>query len=257
MDHVQRIQQEFTRQAVHFAASAKISDSELTQRFVDAVAPDTSAVIMDVACGPGLVTAALAPRAREVVALDVTPEMLRQASQRCAAAGVGNVTFREGSATALPFADASFDAVVTRLSLHHFPDPAPALSEMARVLRPGGRFVVADVTSSEDPGESALHNAIEILRDPSHVRMLPESELLTLIRGAGFAVETHSTWDMPREFEEWVRIVDDPHRVAPVRTVVRTLARLGQHAGFGLSLQGDSVAFFHRWHLIAARKPAA
>jgi SAM-dependent methyltransferase len=155
----------------------------------------------------------------------------------------------------LPFADASFDCVVTRLSLHHFADPAPPLKQMARVLRPGGRFVVADVISSEDPDESALHNAVETLRDPSHVRMLPSSELLRLVAGAGLEVESQSTWDIHREFEEWVRIVDDPGRVAPLRTVVRTLARVGQHAGFGLALEGEDVVFFHRWHLVVARKP--
>jgi SAM-dependent methyltransferase len=154
----------------------------------------------------------------------------------------------------MPFSDVSFDAVVTRLSLHHFQRPAQPLAEMARVLKPGGALVVADVSSSEVAEESELHNAIEILRDPSHVRMLPESELLGAISGTGLTVERHTHWDEAREFEEWVRIVDDPDRVSPLRTVVRTLARLGQHAGTGWSLADGKIVFFHRWHLIVARK---
>jgi ubiquinone/menaquinone biosynthesis C-methylase UbiE len=189
-----------------------------------------------------------------VVAFDLTPEMLAKARQRCAAAGLTNVSFREGSATDLPFPDASFDAVVTRLSIHHFQAPHRPLAEMARVLKPGGALVVADVVSSEAPEESALHNAIEILRDPSHVRMLPASELAALIEDAGLSIERRTTWDETREFEEWVRIVDDPERVAPVRVVVRTLAGLGQHAGTGLSLADGKIVFFHRWVLIVARK---
>ena len=146
------------------------------------MAPASDWHILDVACGPGLVTAALARRAREVVAVDLTPERLRRARQRCAAAGLTNVEFRQGSVTELPFDDGSFDAVVTRLSIHHFAEPTRPLKEMARVLRPGGRFVVADVISSEQPDESALHNAIEMLRDrrmcaccrvPSCCRRLP------------------------------------------------------------------------------------
>jgi ubiquinone/menaquinone biosynthesis C-methylase UbiE len=180
--------------------------------------------------------------------------MLAKARQRCAAAGLTNVSFREGSATDLPFPDASFDAVVTRLSIHHFQAPHRPLAEMARVLKPGGALVVADVVSSEAPEESALHNAIEILRDPSHVRMLPASELAALIEDAGLSIERRTTWDETREFEEWVRIVDDPERVAPVRVVVRTLAGLGQHAGTGLSLADGKIVFFHRWVLIVARK---
>ena len=255
MDHDDRVREEFTRQSGHFASAAKIADAQLTQRFVDAVSPEPGWRILDVACGPGLVTVALAPHAREVVALDLTPEMLNKAGQRCAAAGVANVAFRQGSAGDLPFEANSFDAVVTRLSLHHFENPARPLAEMARVLRPGGRCVVADVISSEDPEESALHNAIEILRDPSHVRMLPESELLRLLAGAGLEVVGQTTWDMHREFEEWAQIVDDPMRVAPVRTIARTLARLGQHAGTGLSLADGNIVFFHRWVLVVARKP--
>ncbi len=256
MDHLQRVQQEFTRQANQFATAAAVTHRDLVQRFVDAVPADADAIILDVACGPGIITAALAPRAREVVAFDLTPEMLTKARQRCTGAGLTNVTFREGSATDLPFADASFDAVVTRLSIHHFQVPQRPMSEMARVLKPGGTLVVGDVVSSEEPEESALHNAIEILRDPSHVRMLPASELAALIEGAGLSITQQTTWDETREFEEWVRIVDDPDRVGPVRTVVRTLASLGQHAGTGLALADGKVVFFHRWHLIVARKPA-
>ena len=254
MDHLQRVQQEFTRQASQFASAAAVTHRDLVRRFVAAVPADAGARVLDVACGPGIITAALAPVVREVVALDVTPEMLAKARQRCAEAGVANVSFREGSATALPFPDASFDTVVTRLSIHHFEAPRGPVAEMARVLKPGGTLVVADVVSSELAEESELHNAIEILRDPSHVRMLPASELGALIEGAGLTIEHQATWDESREFEEWVRIVDDPQRVAPVRTVVRRLAQLGQDAGTGLSLADGKIVFFHRWVLIVARR---
>jgi SAM-dependent methyltransferase len=124
--------------------------------------------VLDVACGPGIITVALAARAREVVAFVLTPEMLNKARQRCASAGARNVTFREGSATDLPFADNTFDCAATRLSLHHFENPGRVLDEIRRVLKPGGAFVVADVVSSEIPAKSALQNAIETIRDPSH-----------------------------------------------------------------------------------------
>jgi SAM-dependent methyltransferase len=255
MDHLQRTAHEFTRQAKQFASSPSITAAELTARFVDAVDAGPDTTILDVACGPGIVTAALAAKARAVVAFDLTPEMLLQARHRCAKAGLTNVTFQQGSATALPFPDNSFDGVVTRLSVHHFDAPRLVLNEMFRVLKPGQKFVVADVVSSEDAGESELHNAIEVLRDPSHVRMLPATELTSMITDAGFAIDTQSTWDQPRKFEEWAAIVDDPQRVAPLRTIVQRLARAGEHAGFGLSLVDGAVVFFHRWHLLAGRKP--
>jgi ubiquinone/menaquinone biosynthesis C-methylase UbiE len=255
MDHLQRTAHEFTRQAKQFASSAAITATELTARFADAVDADPGTTILDVACGPGIVTAALAAKARAVVAFDLTPELLLQARERCAKSSLTNVTFEQGSATALPFPDAVFDRVVTRLSVHHFDAPRPILAEMFRVLKPGQKFVLADVVSSEDAGEAELHNAIEVLRDPSHVRMLPATELAAMIADAGFAIETQSTWDQQRKFEEWAAIVDDPQRIAPLRTIVHRFAQAGEHAGFGLSLRDGAVVFFHRWHLITARKP--
>ncbi|HMJ44979.1 MAG TPA: class I SAM-dependent methyltransferase, partial [Pseudolabrys sp.] len=170
LNHDDRVRDEFTRQAETFSASAAITDAALTQRFVTALGVAAQGSVLDVACGPGILSAAIAKSAREVVAFDLTPQMLKKAAQRCAEAGLDNVTFREGNANELPFADAAFDAVVTRLSVHHFDRPVRVMSEIFRVLRPGGHFVLADVISSEVPAESELQNAIEILRDPSHVR---------------------------------------------------------------------------------------
>jgi len=256
MDHENRVRDEFSRQAETFSASAAITDAALTQRFVDALGEAARGSVLDVACGPGILSAAIAKTARQVVAFDLTPPMLTKAAQRCAEAGLDNVRFREGNAAELPFADADFDAVVTRLSVHHFDRPDRAMSEIFRVLRPGGSFVIADVISSELPAEAELQNAIEILRDPSHVRMLPGSELAALVRGAGFAIESLASWDKPREFAEWMRIINDASRVPPLRAVVRALANAGVSAGMGLSTDGDEIRFFHRWNLIGARKPS-
>jgi ubiquinone/menaquinone biosynthesis C-methylase UbiE len=256
LDHEARVRDEFTRQAETFSVSSAITDAALTQRFVDALGEAINGSVLDVACGPGILSAAIAKSARDVVAFDLTPEMLKKAAQRCAAADVSNVRFREGNANELPFSNAAFDAAVTRLSVHHFDRPARVISEIFRVLRPGGRFVMADVISSEVPLEAELHNAIEILRDPSHIRMLPGSELTSLVGDAGFEIESRTSWDKPREFEEWMGIVNDPARVPSLRSVVRALASAGVSGGIGLSLEGEKMKFFHRWNLIAARKPA-
>jgi SAM-dependent methyltransferase len=253
MDFLERTRQEFARQAAGFAASAATTDQAQVARLVEAIG-ETAGRVLDVGCGPGIVTSALAEGAQEVVALDLIPQMLEQARERCAKAGRTNVVFKEGSATALPFADATFDAVVTRLSFHHFAEPNVALKEMLRVLRRGGILTIADVVSSEEPNKSELQNAIEVLRDPSHVRMLPATELIALIAQSGVAIERLEAWDKAREFEEWLGIVANPERVAPLRTVVRALAMAGEDAGMGLRLEGGVVHFFHRWQLVAARK---
>ena len=255
MDHLKRVTDEFTRQAQTFEVWAQNVDADVGARFGGALGEAALGRLLDVACGPGVVTAALAPHAAAVVAFDATPEMLEKAKARCAKAGLRNVEFRSGDAENLPFADAEFDGAVTRAALHHFAEPRRAIGEMFRVLRPGGVAVFADVTSSEDAGESRLHNAIERLRDPSHTRMLPASELDGYARQAGFRDLEAATWDIDRELEEWFSIVSDPARVEPLRAIIGTLAEAGRSAGIGLSTKDGKIVFFHRWRLLKAIKP--
>jgi ubiquinone/menaquinone biosynthesis C-methylase UbiE len=256
MDHLKRVTDEFSRQADTFAVWAENVDADVAARFGEALGQAARGRLIDVACGPGVVTAALAPNAASVTAFDATEEMLEKAKGRCAKAGLRNVEFKRGDAENLPFADGEFDGAVTRAALHHFADSRRAIGEMFRVLRPGGAAVFADVISSEDADESRLHNAIERLRDPSHVRMLPASELDSAARAAGFRDLEAASWDIDRELEEWFSIVSDPARVEPIRTVVRALAEDGRSAGIGLAISDGKVVFFHRWRLLKAIKPA-
>ena len=255
MEHLKRVTDEFTRQAQTFEVWAEQADTEVGAHFGSALGEVARSRLIDVACGPGVVTAALAPNATSVVAFDATEEMLERAKARCAKAGLGNVEFKIGDAENLPFADAQFDGAVTRAALHHFAHPRRAVAEMFRVLRPGGVAVFADIVSSENANESRLHNALERLRDPSHVRMLPASELDSAAQLAGFRDLQAATWDMQRELEEWFSIVRDPDRVEPIRTVVRALAESGRTAGIGLSVKNGRVVFFHRWRMLRAEKP--
>ena len=190
--HDNIVRAEFARQAETLSQAALFNDAAILERIREAAQLTKRSRALDVACGPGIVVEALARDAGEVVGCDITHEMLAKAEKRCA--GLSNVRFQAGRAEALPFEDASFDAVVSRSALHHFVDPAATLREMARVMKPGARMVTVDVTASEDPGEAALHNALEILRDPSHVRMLPRSELERHLAAAGLRIDSSVTW---------------------------------------------------------------
>jgi ubiquinone/menaquinone biosynthesis C-methylase UbiE len=255
MDHLKRVTEEFARQAHTFDLWAEKSDDQVVARFLTALGDAGQGHLLDVACGPGVVTAAIASTAASVVALDATDEMLEKARVRCATANLANVRFKRGDAEHLPFDEAQFDGVVTRSAVHHFANPQRALTEMFRVLRPGGTAVIVDVVSSEELEESNLQNAIERLRDPSHVRMLRATELDACIAGAGFCNLVQTTWDKQREFEEWIGIVNDPVRTQPLHTVVRALAQAGQTAGMGLSILNERITFFHRRRLVKALKP--
>ena len=249
-----RVQEEFTRQAETLSVAAAFTDAEVLERIRTAVSPTKRMRILDVGCGPGILAAALAPEARQIVAYDLTPGMLEKARKRCQQASLQNIRFILGKAEDIPFADERFDVVVTRLTLHHFPDPQVVAAEMARVTRPDGKVVMADVVASENSQEAELHNALEVLRDPSHVRMLPPGEIVRLVGMAGLRVAETSTWEMPREFDEWIRITNAPERRAPLLTIMRTLAQAGIRAGIDLGISKNTVTFKHRWLLVTAEK---
>ena len=254
MDHFSRVKEEFKRQAEMLSAAPAFTDSEVLERIYAAVKPTKVMNLLDLGCGPGIVTAFLAPHAREVVAYDLTPEMLDQARQRCEKAGLKNIRFELGRAEKLPFEKESFDCVVTRLTIHHFPDPGQVMKEIFRVTRQNGKVVVADVVSSENDEEAALHNALETLRDPSHVRMLPARELRGLLESTGFRITSQVTWEKKRNYNEWIRITNAPERVKPLYTVMVTLARAGIQAGINLHLDGTTVVFIHNYLMVTAKK---
>jgi ubiquinone/menaquinone biosynthesis C-methylase UbiE len=140
-------------------------------------------IVLDVACGAGHVAELAAPYVRQVAAVDVTPALLRLAADRLRAAGITNVLLQEGNASRLPFLDASFDLVVCRSALHHFPDPRQAVVEMARVVRPGGRVAVSDMVAPS-PGIRGAFDALHRTLDPSHAGVLLHTELAELLRSA-------------------------------------------------------------------------
>jgi ubiquinone/menaquinone biosynthesis C-methylase UbiE len=251
-DHATRIQQAFTHQAPHLESAPTFRQPDVLERMRQAAG--SGGVLLDVACGPGLVLEALAPGFDDIRGIDITRAMVERARRRLAAAGVAHARVDEGSAYALPFPDGAVDVVVSRLALHHLEEPDAALREMARVLRPGGRLVVVDLVASEDPAAAALHDALETLRDPSHVRLLPETALRAAIAGAGFEDVAVEAWGQLRGFAEWAAIVDDVTRAAPLRIVMEALARAGIDAGTGLRMGPDEPVFEHAWRLVAARR---
>ncbi len=171
--HDKTVLDQFTRQAVPFATAPIHKDGMDLIRTAARLTPADD--VLDVACGPGLVACALAPGARHVTGIDMTPRMIEEAVALAERTGVTNVTWDVGTAIPLPYPDESFSVVVTRYSFHHFADPAAALREMFRVCRTGGRVVVVDLSIPSPQG--LRFDAVEQWRDPSHVHALDPEEL--------------------------------------------------------------------------------
>jgi SAM-dependent methyltransferase len=196
--HDAQILDQFTKQAAPFAERHR-RDDDLIRLLVETSGVEPGDRVLDVACGPGIVACALAEHAGHVTGVDFTPAMLEQAAALQRAQNLSNVDWREGSATRLPFPDASFDCVVTRFSFHHYVDPDASFREMVRLCRPGGTILVADVAPR--PEACAAYDAMEKQRDPSHTRALAEDEFVALGRAAGLTLRDKRRHDLATDVD--------------------------------------------------------
>jgi len=185
-------------------------DRRWKRRLVGMAAGCAGARALDVACGTGDLALALAARGASVTGLDVTPRMIELARRKSAGPGAGPAPdWLVGDMMALPFADRSFDVVTTGYGIRNVPAIGPALAEIRRVLRPGGRLLALDFNRPAHPlvrgaylgyltvvGSAlgvALHGDPDTYRYiPESIRRYPGAEgLATLMRDAGFIDTRH------------------------------------------------------------------
>ncbi len=222
----------YLNSAVHAAGPDLVHAQGLVTR-----CKSPSAAMLDVGCGAGHLSFALAPTFNRVVATDPSPGMLAIVAQAAAARGLTQVEVQRGSAESLPYADATFDLVASRFSAHHWRFLESGVHEMARVLRPQGYLLMIDTVGHEDSLVDTHLQAIELLRDPSHVRNRSVSQWRALIEGAGLLDIQHTQWSLRLEFAPWVeRMRPSPVSVAAIRELQQGAAREVQDA---LALEAD------------------
>lgn len=217
MKKKERVQSFFGRHAAGYSRSESHRTGDDLRLLLARLSLRATDRALDVGTGVGHTALALGPSVREVVGLDLTPGMGGEFLANRRDAGAENLRFVVGDVEGLPFPDGGFDVVTCRRSAHHFPDPPRAVSEMARVLRPGGYAGIVDMTTPEDRAAAALLNEMEKARDPSHARALPPSEWEEVLGGEGLAVETLEVVLDRVPWEIWIRPVQaggEEHRRA-------------------------------------------
>lgn len=202
VEHNRLILDQFTKQAQPFAEKVDPAvNQEIFELIIKTSGVNESDDVLDVACGPGLLTCALARHVRSVAGIDLTSEMIRWAKLLAAAKNLSNVVWKTGDASALPYNDHRFTAVITRYSLHHIIDPRAVLAEMVRVCKPGGKIVVIDEYTPPEPERALLFNAMEKLRDPSHVKAFAISDLVAMMNKAEINVIKTASYDLEIDLE--------------------------------------------------------
>ena len=176
--HQEEIISQFTRQSRPFAENQAHSANQSFEVFRELGHFSGTEKVIDVGCGPGLVSHYLSQFVGEVVGIDLTPAMVDLANETALKSKISNASFMQGNMSLLPFPAQHFDAAVTRYTFHHLENPQIAFSEMVRVTRSGGKVIVVDVSPEESKRSS--YDTFERLRDPSHTSALISSELETL-----------------------------------------------------------------------------
>lgn len=197
------VRRQFGAHAERYVTSDHHSHGESLDRMVELVRPKPDWRALDVATGGGHTALAIAPLVREVVASDITQEMLDAAERFIRGKGVFNVRFAEGDAVSLPFGDGEFDLVTCRVAAHHFPDCARFVRGVARVLKPAGVAAVIDNVVPADRTAADFVNALEKRRDPSHNRAYTSAEWLRFFTEAGFQIDATEMFRKAREFDSW------------------------------------------------------
>jgi ubiquinone/menaquinone biosynthesis C-methylase UbiE len=201
-DAQDRVRAQYGKVGDAYVKSAGHATGNDLERMLALAEPGSTDTLLDIATGGGHVARVIGPHVGRVIASDLTPEMLDHAIPYLEQQGLANVERLVADAQDLPLDDASVDIVTCRIAPHHFPNPAAFVAEVARVLRPGGRFLLVDSTVPDGPvGE--FFNAYETVRDPSHVRSLTEAEWRALLEGAGMRLVAVEAFRKRHEFGEW------------------------------------------------------
>jgi len=256
MNHNKIIQEEFSKQAPKFGERGlTLSNQDILDWIVDFLPLEKEFRVLDVAAGTGHLSRAIAPNVREVIAIDITPEMLAQAREETERRDLKNISLEEGNAERLPHDADQFDLVASRLSIHHFEKPNIQLQEMVRVCRPNHRLAIIDLLAPEDEKIAKTYNGLERLRDPSHTAALSKTQMAKLLVEAGMAIERIETRDVEVDFQRWVQMTGTkPESVEVLEGELMKDIADGRETGMRPYMINDSLTFLQVWSIFIGIK---
>jgi len=246
--------EQFSKRSNAYAACSALMDQADLDTVVGLLDLTGVEQVLDVATGTGYLAMALSPHVKEVIGIDITPGMLKLAVQAAREKGLDNIDNLVGDVEHLPFRDSEFDVVTCRFSFHHFPGPRMSLSEMARVLRPGGRLVIEDMLSSEDATKSEYQNKMENMRDPSHIKHYRASEIEQMLQEAGLMVVDRVGGSSDFGLEHWIGMADPPAgNVEKIREMME-VSMEGDRSGQNVREEEGGVVFTYATLIVVASK---
>lgn len=202
--HVDRVRERFARTSAQMVERELRRRELLREQLQQFVPLAGSERVLDSGAGTGALALALGPLVGRVVALDVVPELVEIGRHAAEAAGLENVTFLDGDATKLPFDRDSFDLSACHRTLHHVARPELVISELARVTRIGGRVLVIDQLAPVDPLAAIELDRFERARDPSHTRLLPDTDIRSMLDANGLVLRASRQQQERRDLDSYL-----------------------------------------------------
>ena len=249
---------QFNRQSDRYGKSHILADTQDVEQGLRGLIVPASGTSLDVATGGGHTALWLARHGWKVTAGDIAPRMLENAQKLCAEAGF-RIETRLFPAEEMPFADGSFDLVTVRVAPHHFSSPQKFVQEAARVLRPGGHFLLIDGTVPDDDPETEewLHG-VEKWRDPSHGRFLSRKAWQDLAEKAGLKVARSDLQSRKQPDLNWyfdTAATSEENR----EKVLEAVAKASEHVRAALRIGKEDGKIVWWWPMLAllARKTSA
>ncbi|MGV3549569.1 class I SAM-dependent methyltransferase [Rhizobium sp.] len=237
--HDSNVTNQFGPRAKAYVESAVHSQGADLARIGEIAAATAPARAIDLGCGGGHVTYAMAPHAAETFACDLSTDMLAAVRDTAAARGFDGVRTTRTSVEALPFESASFDMLGCRFSAHHWQDVDAGLREGRRVLKPGAPAVFVDVVAPPAPLLDTHLQGVELLRDTSHVRDYSVLEWQRKLEAAGFAVKQIGTWQLRMDFPVWIARMATPEPLAVAIRMVQDSAAEEVRRHFAIEPDGS------------------
>ncbi|RLG22566.1 hypothetical protein DRN77_05950 [Methanosarcinales archaeon] len=244
----------FGRRSDAYSKSGILSNKDHLNLIIDLASPEESDSVLDIATGNGFLAFEFAEKVSRVIGCDMTEDMLDIAESIRKERKLDNVAFEVMDAESLRFEDGSFDIVSCRFAFHHFTNPKKVISEMVRVCRNGGKIVLVDGLSSEDPVKSEYHNRIEQIRDPSHVRLYSRSELIKMLQDAGLRITHAREWDADFYFDEWIAIADPGEEIAEQVRSMMINSIEDDKTGLNVRFKDDKMLFTYSTVILVAEK---
>jgi ubiquinone/menaquinone biosynthesis C-methylase UbiE len=224
--HDSNVTAQFGPRAAAYVTSAVHAAGEDLKQIAALAAARKPARALDLGCGGGHVSFNVAPFVKELVAYDLSADMLNAVAKEASTRGLTNISTQHGSVEKIAAPDGAFDFVATRYSAHHWHNVQAGLNEARRVLAPGGVAIFADTSTSGAALIDTHLQAIELLRDPSHVRNYAVAEWTAFLKAAGFAPGAPTMRRVRLDFATWIARMATPEvNVKAIRALQTSMPR--------------------------------